>query len=57
MSETKTYKVGEIFKPIPDDPENVVMQIPPEICEKMGWTEGDTIHISVDEGVITLSKV
>jgi anaerobic selenocysteine-containing dehydrogenase len=57
MSETKTYKVGEIFKPIPDDPENVIMQIPPELCEQMGWTEGDTIHISVDEGVITLSKV
>jgi hypothetical protein len=31
MSETKTYKAGEIFKPIPDDPEHVTMQIPPEI--------------------------
>lgn len=56
MADPKTYKVGEIFKPIPDDPENVIMQIPPEICEQMGWIEGDTIHITAEDGIITLTK-
>lgn len=56
MADPKTYKVGEIFKPIPDDPENVIMQIPPEICEQMGWTEGDTIHVTAEDGIITLTK-
>ncbi len=53
MTEPKTYKVNEIFKPIPDDPENVIMQIPPDICEQMGWKEGDKIHVTAEDGVIT----
>jgi len=57
MTETKTYKVNEVFKPIPDDPENVIMQIPPDICEQMGWKEGDQIHVKAEDGVITLTKV
>lgn len=57
MTEPKTYKVSEIFKPIPDDPENVIMQIPPDICEQMGWKEGDKIHVTAEDGVITLTKV
>jgi hypothetical protein len=57
MSETKTYKAGEIFKPIPDDPEHVTMQIPPEICEKMGWVEGTNLKIVAEDGIITITKV
>ena len=56
MSEPKTYKVGDIFKPIPDDPENVIMQLPPEICEQMGWTEGTKLKITTQDGIITISK-
>jgi hypothetical protein len=57
MSETKTYNVNEIFKPIPDDPDNVIMQIPPEICQAQGWTEGTKIKVTAEDGVITLTKV
>ena len=57
MNESKTYTVEEIFEDIPGDSENVVFKIPPEICEKMGWVEGDTIHISVTDGQMIFNKV
>ena len=50
------YNYEEIFEDIPDDPENCLMRIPPEVLEQIGWKEGDTIHISATEGKITLSK-
>ena len=57
MTEPKSYKADEIFKPIPDDPEHVLMQIPPDICEKMGWTEGTEVKVTVEDGSIIISKV
>lgn len=57
MNESKTYKSGEIFKPIPDDPENVMMQIPPEVCEKMGWKEGTKLNIHVEDGKMIITEV
>lgn len=53
---TLTFKAEEIFEELPDDPENVMMKIPPEICEQLGWKEGDTINIEVKDGSIFLSK-
>lgn len=50
------YKYEEIFEDIPDDPDNCIMKIPPEICEQLGWKEGDTITITSEEGKITLHK-
>jgi len=52
-----TYKYEEIFEDIPDDPDNVIMKIPPEICEAQGWKTGDTINIKVEDGAMVLSKV
>ena len=51
------YNYEEIFEDIKGDPENVIMKIPPEICEAQGWKEGDTINIKVENGSIVLSKV
>jgi len=52
------YKVEDIFEDIPDDPKNINMTIPPEIMEKVGLTEGDTIKISYgDQGTLILEKV
>ena len=52
------YKVADIFEDIPDDPKNVNMTIPPEIMEKAGLKEGDTIKISYgDKGTIIFEKV
>jgi len=53
----KTYKVEEIFQDIEGDPENVLMTIPPEIAEEMGWQPGDVLKISIGEkGSISIIK-
>lgn len=55
---TWTFKAEEIFEDIPDDPENILMNIPPEISEKMGWVPGDVLRILVgDQGTIQIEKV
>ena len=56
MSKVITYKVEDIFQDIEGDPENVNMTIPPEISERMGWTEGDILKITVEDGQISISK-
>ena len=56
MSKIITYKVEDIFEDIEGDPENVNMTIPPEISERMGWTEGDILKITVEDGQISISK-
>jgi hypothetical protein len=53
----REYKVEEIFEDIEDDPENVLMNIPPEIAEQMGWQPGDTLKINIEQGVISITKV
>jgi formylmethanofuran dehydrogenase subunit D len=54
--EKLTFLAEEIFEDIPGDPENVMMKIPPEICEAQGWKEGDTLTIKVENGAIVISK-
>ena len=56
MSKVITYKVEDIFQDIEGDPENVNMTIPPEISERMGWTEGDILKITVEDGQISIIK-
>ena len=56
MSKVITYKVEDIFEDIKDDDKNVLMNIPPEISERMGWTEGDILKITVEDGQISISK-
>ena len=56
MSKVITYKVEDIFQDIEGDPDNVNMNIPPEISERMGWTEGDILKITVEDGQISISK-
>ena len=53
----KEYKVEDVFEDDPDNPDNVLMNIPPEIREQMGWKEGDVLKITVEEGSIVLEKV
>jgi AbrB family looped-hinge helix DNA binding protein len=51
------YKVEEIFSDIENDPENVTMTIPPDICEHMGLEPGDTVKITWTDGEIRLEKI
>jgi AbrB family looped-hinge helix DNA binding protein len=53
----KEYKVEDIFEDIEGDEENVLMNIPEEIRDELGWKEGDVLRISVEEGSIVLEKV
>ncbi len=53
----KTYAVDEIFEDIEGDPENVLMNIPPEIAKQMGWNPGDTLKITTEDGAISITKV
>ena len=53
----KTYKVEEIFEDIEGDDENILMNIPPEIAEQMGWNPGDTLKITWEDGAVSITKV
>lgn len=55
--EKLTFLAEEIFEDIPGDPDNIMMKIPPEILERNGWKEGDTLNIKVEDGAIVISKV
>jgi len=52
------YKVEDIFEDIKDDEDNVLMNIPPEIAEQMGWKPGDVLRIQIEEtGGISIKKI
>jgi hypothetical protein len=53
----KTYKVEDIFEDDPENEENVLMKIPEEISEQMGWHPGDVLRIKWGEGMILIEKV
>lgn len=55
---TYTFKTEDIFKNIENDPNNLNMNIPPEVADEMGWQPGDTLKILVgDQGTIIIEKV
>jgi hypothetical protein len=53
---TLTFTAEELFEDIPGDPDNVIMKLPPEICEAQGWVEGTTLNIQVEDGKMIISK-
>ena len=61
MTETPkvhTYKVEDIFEDIPDDKENVIMNLPPEVMEEAGIKPGDKVKISIgDQGSLIIEKI
>ena len=57
-SKVHTYKVEDIFEDIPDDKENVIMNLPPEVMEEAGIKPGDKIKISIgDQGSLIIEKI
>jgi AbrB family looped-hinge helix DNA binding protein len=56
MTKIITYKVEDIFEDIEGDENNVLMNIPPEVSERMGWKPGDVLKITVEDGQISISK-
>jgi AbrB family looped-hinge helix DNA binding protein len=58
MTKTMIYKVEDIFQDIEGDKDNVLMNIPPEVSERMGWKPGDVLKISVlDDGGLSIEKI
>jgi hypothetical protein len=57
IMEKLTFLAEELFEDIPGDPDNVIMKLPPEICEAQGWVVGDTLNISVEDGKMIITKV
>ena len=53
----RTFTVEEIFEDIPGDDDNVLLNIPEEICEEAGFSPGDTLEISLVDGAICITKV
>tara|TARA_Y100001970_G_C14111083_1_gene790906 strand:- start:598 stop:786 length:189 start_codon:yes stop_codon:yes gene_type:complete len=52
------YKVEDIFSDDPNNKGNVLMKIPDEISQRMGWNPGDVLKITQDEsGAISITKV
>lgn len=51
-----TVNVDDIFQDIPGDPENVLLTIPPEILSELGWKEGDTIKVIMEDDSIILER-
>jgi AbrB family looped-hinge helix DNA binding protein len=56
MTKIITYKVEDIFQDIEGDDKNVLMNIPPEVSERMGWEPGDILKITVEDGQISITK-
>jgi len=54
--EKHIYNVEDIFEDIPGDPDNVLMKLPPELLERNGWKDGDTLNIKIEDGAIVISK-
>ena len=57
MSKTVEYKKEDIFKNIEGDPNNVNMVIPPEVLQKMGWTEGTQIKVEAQNGQLVITEL
>jgi AbrB family looped-hinge helix DNA binding protein len=57
MTKIITYKVEDIFQDIEGDDKNVLMNIPPEVSERMGWKPGDKLKITVKDGAISIVKI
>lgn len=53
-----TYKVEDIFEDIPNDPKNILMNLPPEIMKEANIHPGDSIKISLgDQGSLIIEKI
>jgi hypothetical protein len=53
----KLYRVEDIFEDDPDNSDNVLLTIPPDIIEKTGWVENTKLEYEVKDKVLILRKV
>ena len=54
MNKSKTY-TGEIVEICENG--DSILQLPPELCEDMGWSDGTVLNVELVDGQIILSEV
>ena len=47
-----TARISEIC-----DNGDAILDLPPELCEELGWQAGDTVDISEKDGKIFIKKI
>mgnify|MGYP003346505797 CR=1 FL=1 len=54
MNESKTYtaNVVEIC-----ENGDAILELPPELCEDMGWKEGTVLNLDYQDGVVVISEI
>ena len=52
----KTYSYEELFSDIEGDPDNVLLTIPPEVCEMAGIKPGDIIKMTIENDKLVMTK-
>jgi len=58
MSKSYTFNVEDILINDPDNPNQSILQIPDEILQDQGWTEGTELKIKIgDQGTIIIEEV
>jgi hypothetical protein len=55
-NEPLIFAAEDLFKEIPGDPDNVMLQFPNEVLKITGWKEGDTLDIRVEDGKLIVKK-
>jgi hypothetical protein len=53
----KTYSVEEIFEDDPNSDDNVLMKIPEEIAEQLGWQPGDMLRVTWEDSMVSITNV
>lgn len=54
---TRTYTREELFKDIPGDPDHILLTIPAEFTDSLGWKENDEITVRLDGDSLYFEKI
>ena len=52
-----TVSYEDLFEEIPGDPDNVLMNIPPEVCKAANLKPGDTVSVEQSNSGLVIKKV
>ena len=52
-----SYAVEEVFQDDPNNPDNVLLTIPNDIRNKLGWVENTELEYEIENRILTLRKV
>lgn len=54
MNESKTY-VANVVEICENG--DAILELPPELCEDMGWKEGTVLNIEYENGQVVMSEI